>query len=255
MKVDEVNRSYMMTDIERSRQLLVESNALESSDEKVKLLEEAIELDKKYFEAKIDLAMMVENDFAHLGFLNMIVEEAEEFLVESEGLNFDESDLIFGDYLSLEATEGYMSARVAHLMGLITVGYIYEAIFEATTLLQMDVHDHLGVRYILQQLYYILNEEERVDEFASNFNDDNFQWKFPYALMMFDNGKVDQAKDILDDLFERYEVAKLAFLREEAPIEDLSNTEEFEEVYLTLLMYGELLNDDFMKFISEHYID
>lgn len=122
--------------------------------------------------------------------LDAILVDAEKDLRE-EGL-FDEDSV--GDFWLIYETRPYMSARLEYLQSLLDLGMYKKAINQAEDMLRLNENDNLGIRYILINLYALMEDEEGINSLVEKFGDKEVEFLLGLSIFYF---KVDNLRKSL----------------------------------------------------------
>lgn len=122
--------------------------------------------------------------------LDGILVDTEKDLRE-EGL-FDED--FIGDYWLIYETRPYMSAKLEYLQSLLDLGMYKKAINQAEDMLRLNENDNLGIRYILINLYALMEDEEGINSLVEKFGDKEVEFLLGLSIFYF---KVDNLRKSL----------------------------------------------------------
>lgn len=139
-----------LDNIELSDDLLMEAYEELTKTRQKALIKKALELNPDNIEAHIFQLKFHKDPFKRLSEVEKIIEHAMLIILyEDETLSSKEN---IGHFWGIWETRPYMRARFQKMQLLKDVGYLYETIFEAQTLMILSKNDNLGVRYHLMSL-------------------------------------------------------------------------------------------------------
>lgn len=122
--------------------------------------------------------------------LEKILADAENDLKE-EGLANENS---IGDFWLIYETRPYMSAKLEYLQSLLDLGMYKKAINQAEDMLRLNENDNLGIRYILINLYALMEDEEGINSLVEKFGDKEVEFLLGLSIYYF---KVDNLRKSL----------------------------------------------------------
>lgn len=146
------SKMYQMKDlgnIEESDDLYEQALNAEDYDEKIKLLKQALKVNPKNFDAKVELTFETNPDFGICIELVQLLYEERERLEKEEGITQEDE----GDFYGILETRPFMRAKYRLARMYNTCGMHRLAIDECEEILRLNEHDNFGVRYLLMSLY------------------------------------------------------------------------------------------------------
>lgn len=243
-------------DEELSDELLQKAYRELDTKKKITLFKQSLKANPRNIDSMLGLMRMEENPYLRLEQLSEIIAFAS-LQLEAEGFFTKE---YIGSFWGFWETRPYMRARHDKILNLMTVHYYHQAIMESLELLHLNENDNMGIRYLLIRMYAKTLYEEGAKALIETFNDDIFQFNFPYAVLLFRLQKFDEAKKVFDKLFERYPFAPSIIKYNKEPDPETQESMFYGvpiykpgEVYITLEDNEDLLTPDFMKWFKETY--
>lgn len=246
-------------EIEHSYSILLRAQSEDNNDKKKTLIREALMVNRFNFDAALELVQMNEDPFIVLKNLKRIMDAAEEHLFETENISLKDKRYI-GDFYNIFATRPFIRIKGNHMLQLLEVGYVHEAIKEATELIELCADDELQIRYTLQLMYLMTNDLKHAEELRTKFKESSFYWNLPYALILFNLEKIEEAKQVMLDLFNKYPDAKDIILNKITPDPSIQIQiamgvcQNYQtEIYTTLTELEQFISPQFLSFLNSNF--
>lgn len=113
--------------------------------------------------------------------LEEVIEKADKFL-EEDGLT--NPDLI-GEYWQVFETRPYMRLMYEYLQSLLDLSMYKKAISQSENILRLNESDNLGVRFILMNLYALIENEEGAMKLVETYGDRSVEFLLGLSILYF----------------------------------------------------------------------
>lgn len=182
--IDFLEYQYINTPKYKSDEILEQAFEASSKSKAIKLAKKALEIYPDNIDAESLLADYEENMLKKLNKYNKVIEKATKLLEKQD--MFKKENI--GDFWLILETRPYMRARYNKILILKDLGRNTEALKECEEVLRLCKHDNMGVRYILLNLYCLLEKFEECQKLYKKYNDSSAHMQFSMAIMYYKKG-------------------------------------------------------------------
>ncbi len=115
-----------------------------------------------------------------------------------------------------------------------------------------DIKNETNIKYEMMSLYALLEEYQKGEEFFNNNNDNSTKILLPYAIMKYKQGKYDESKKIINEIYNKNKTIIKEIITEEWD-SNKQESKKIKESYIELERIYELLKtvDTFSLFVKE----
>ncbi len=170
----------------------------ESEEDAIRYIKLALEMDPENLDAMSELARLtVDNAQDMISKYQELIAKGEK-IMEEKGFMDEES---IGEFWQIFETRPFIRLKHDYLELLIACGMMKLAAKQAEEILVLNEEDNLGVRYILMNIYLLLEDEDAALKLYSKYNEyDETRLLLPLSMLYYKKIDYQQAKYYLKKL-------------------------------------------------------
>lgn len=156
-------------------------------DSAKRLAKKTLESDPNNYSARNFLSLLEVDLRERLKQIKLTLEILKKELNESNLFNEE----FKGDFWIIVETRPYIKTKYLYIETLIELKNYKEAVAECVEMLELSHSDNLGIRYILMNLYSILNNKDKLIDLYERYEDRSLRMLIPLATYYYKNNEED----------------------------------------------------------------
>lgn len=185
---------YENSPLDDAYELLNKATAARNVKDAKRFAEQAYKKSKACVDAAIFLADIEENFLEKEKILNEAIEYEKKRLEKEKYFGKDN----IGDFYGLFETRPYIRALYFKADLFLLEGKIGQAMNICKEILRLNEHDNTGARYVLMAIYAYFENEEEMLKLYKQYNEDNLEMLFPLFILYYKLGDDKKAIKYLD---------------------------------------------------------